>query len=83
MESQASQNNECVLGLELAEKGAHELQESFKSAMHGEDGDGDKEDGSDGNSNRNNGSDEDKGTEGNDDGGCVPVASGMAPGSST
>ena len=82
MKSLASQTDGCALGPESAEKGAHELQESFESAVRGEDGDDDKEGSSGGNSNENNSSDEDEDANGDDDSG-IPAASAIAPGVST
>lgn len=81
--SLASQNKECALGPELAEKSARELEEYFESAIRGEDRDDDKEDSSGSNSNKNDGSDEDEDAEGDDDRGGIPAASAMVPGSST
>lgn len=60
MKSLASQNDECTLGPEFTKKGACELQDLFKSAVHGEDGDDNKEDGSGSNSNENNSNNEDE-----------------------
>jgi hypothetical protein len=68
---------ECTLSAELAAKGARELQESFESAVHGEDGDGDDgmEDG---------GGDSGEDGEGDNDSGGVPAAMDVeTPGSST
>ena len=84
--SAAAQNNherERALSLELAEKGAHELQESFESAVRGEDGGDDKEDNGGGNGNGNDSSDEDEDGEGDDDrGGNTAAMHVHAPGSS-
>ncbi len=84
--SAAAQNNherERALSLELAEKGARELQESFESAVRGEDGGDDKEDNGGGNGNGNDSSDEDEDGEGDDDrGGDTAAMDVHAPGSS-
>ena len=74
----AQNDNEHSLSPALAEQDARALQESFESAVCGEDEDNDKEDDRSSNRNRNSGSDED---EDEDDGGSVPAM--MAPGLST
>ncbi len=86
--SAAAQNDhdhERAISPGLAEKGARGLQESFESAVHGEDGGDDKEGGGGGgNGNGNDNSDEDEDGEGDDDRCRDTAAMDVdAPGSST
>ena len=82
--AQNDHDHERTISPELAEKGARELQESFESAVRGEDGGDDKEGGgSGGNGNGNDSSDEDEDGEGdNDRGGDTTAMDVDAPGSS-
>ncbi|KAH8976548.1 hypothetical protein EDB92DRAFT_1960726 [Lactarius akahatsu] len=63
-------NHERALGRELAEEGAHELQESFESAARGKD----NGNGNDNHYDNNNDNDNDEDGEGDDDGGRIPTA---------
>jgi hypothetical protein len=70
--SAAQNDDEHAPSPALAEQDARELQDSFESAVRGEDGGDDKED--DRSGNRNHESDEDEDPEGDDDRGSVPAA---------